>query len=50
MAPVVSSGHSEKAMLEAFHISCTAATTTLGMPWPPKSGSQPMPFQPFSTN
>jgi hypothetical protein len=37
---LVSSGHSEKAMLADFHISITAVATSLGRPWPPNSGSQ----------
>ncbi len=50
MAPWVNIGQSEKAWLDAFHISLTAVNTTLGKPWPPNSGSQPRPFQPLSTN
>ena len=35
MAPCVSSGHSEKAMLAAVSISCMATATSHGNPPPP---------------
>ena len=37
-------------MFDAFHISITAVSTSLGSPWPPKAGSKRRPFQPDSTN
>ena len=50
IAPWVSSGAIENAMFDAFHISITAVSTSLGSPWPPKAGSKRRPFQPDSTN
>jgi hypothetical protein len=51
IAPCVSSGAIENAMFDAFHISITAVSTSLGRPWPPKSGveAQAVPAR-FSTN
>ena len=50
MAPVVSIGHSENAMFEAFHISMTAVDTSFGSPCPPYSGSHASAVQPASAN
>ena len=50
MAPLVSIGHSEKAMLADFHISMTAVASSLGRPWPPYSGSHGSAVQPDSAN
>ena len=47
-APSVSIWHSEKAMLEPFHISSTAVDSSVGMPCPPNSVLAGMPCQPVS--
>ena len=49
MAPWVSSGHSEKAMLAEVSISCMAMPTSHGKPPPPYSGGNGTAAQPAST-
>ena len=49
MAPWVSSGHSEKPMLDAVMISCIATPTSHGKPPPPYSGGNGTAGQPAST-
>ena len=49
MAPWVSSGHSEKPMLEAVSISCMAMATSHGNPPPPYSAGNGTPAHPAST-
>src|SRR5499427_4348861 len=50
IAPWVSSDTREKPKLAPFHISMTAASTSLGRPWPPYSAPKRNPFHPASTN
>ena len=49
MAPWLSSGHIEKAMLALVRISCIAMPTSHGNPPPPYSGGNGTPPQPAST-
>ena len=46
IAPVVSSGQTEKARLAEQTISLTATASAPGKPCPPKAGEHAMPFQP----
>src|SRR5215471_21368846 len=46
----LSSDTREKPKLAPFHISMTAASTSLGRPWPPYSAPKRKPFHPASTN